>query len=51
MQKDHIIIHVKDPAVDVELGGVWKQQSDPACTKSVRVLKLDAIRGKKKRTV
>ena len=51
MQKDHIIIHVKDPAVDVDLGGVWKQQSNPACTKGVRVFRvlvLDAIRVKKR---
>ena len=37
MQKDHVITHVKDPAVDVDLGGVWKQQSNPACTKGVSV--------------
>ena len=36
-----------------ELGGLLKQQNNPACTKSVRafrVLKLDTI-GKKKRTL
>ena len=35
-----------------ELGGSWKHQNNPACTKSVRsfvILKLDTIRKKKKK--
>ena len=44
--------HVKDAVVQVEFGGLWRQQNNPACTKSVRgltMLKLrDTIKKKKK---
>jgi len=29
--------HVKDPVVQIEVGGLWKRQNNPACTKSVSV--------------
>ena len=35
-----------------EFGGLWKQQNNPACAKSVRVfimLKLDIVRKKKQK--
>ena len=34
-QKSHT--HVKDPVVQIEVGGLWKCQNNPACTKSVSV--------------
>ena len=39
------ITHIKDPMA--EFGGSWKQQNNPACSKSARVFKLlvlDTIR-------
>ena len=34
-QKSHT--HVNDPVVQIEVGGLWKRQNNPACTKSVSV--------------